>query len=678
MGRNRHTSKSRNHRQDEQSRQYVVPPQLRDAYREFVKSVQEAEAAANAAAAITSTNPKDHLDLSGAAQLLGKYPVLSNYLKGIMQREEARKQAMGDTSGGVPFAVSYAVPGTEGFFPDYAAGKHGPPTGSHPQDTGALGGWTIGGPKSGKVPQGVANAATLRYLADTNSWVRAAINTRRQQIGRADIAVVPADERKRWNRDVLKRIQRLLDQPNELRDSYRTLIEPVLEDILVLDRGCISKNMTPQRQPAYLYYEDGATIKIYTDWDGSDKKPHYLYEDPSENGQRKVPLFNDELICISANPATYRLGLSPVQWLRTTIDAEMRAIRSAEHYVDMKPPPHIVQVPGAHQTQITNLRNNYDAEIAGRKELFWMGGDNAVQVHPLTSSARENQWLEWQQYLAKKIAVAFQLAPQQFGFTEDVNRSSGEIQQQIFEDSGLIPLLLLLEEYLNRELLMDFAPRYPDGRANLDAINLRIIYPEISEGERAIHAGRAAEIAQQSMAGLPSATINQILLMRGEEPVPGGNTYWVMTKDGPMPWLTYDKDFGDWNPLASLGGMLGAQDPFGGPDEDQDEEGAKGGTNKKPDNPSDAEQGQAQSAKTPKTPSTGKAPKKRPSAPQAPSQGDQSSASGLVEAPNFNASVNLPNRVGEQGTPTAKRYDVRKPGRHWSPTWFNRDYEETD
>lgn len=674
MGRNNRSRKSRNHRSDDrQTRQYVVPPQLHEAYRALVKSVQEAEAAADAAAAITTRNPQDHLDLSSAVQLLNQHPQLTNYLKGIMQREEARRQAMGE--GTVPFAVSYAVPGTEGFFPDVTRGKHGPPTGSHPQDTGALGGWTIGGPRSGKVPQGVANAATLRYLADTNSWVRAAINVRRQQIGRADIAVVPADERKRWNRDVLKRVQRLLDQPNELRDSYRTLIEPVLEDILVLDRGCISKNMTPKRQPAYLYYEDGATIKIYTDWDGSDKKPHYLFEDPSENGSHKVPLYNDELICISANPATYRLGLSPVQWLRTTIDAEMRAIKSAEHYVDMKPPPHIVQVPGAHQTQITNLRNNYDAEIAGRKELFWMGGDNAIQVHPLTSSARENQWLEWQKYLAQKIAVAFQLAPQQFGFTEDVNRSSGEIQQQIFEDTGLIPLLLLLEEYLNRELLVDFAPRYPDGRANLDAINLRIIYPEISEGERAIHAGRAAEIAQQSMAGLPSATINQILLMRGEEPVPGGNTFWVNTKDGPVPWLTYDKDFGDWNPLASLGGMLGAQDPFGGPDESQDEEGAKGGSNKEPEDPRDA----ANAAKNPpaQSPATGKAPK-RPAATQAPSQGTASGAAGMAETANVNASANLPNRVGGEKPLAAKGYDVRKPGRHWSPTWFNRDYEGTD
>lgn len=669
MGRSRRS----NHQSRKQpNRSVVVPPELRDAYKLLVQSVREAEATAQAKAQITGGTANDYVELAGAVQLLNQQPQLANYLKGIMQREEARKQAMGE--GGIPFSVSYAVPGTEGFLPDYLAGKHGPPTGSHPQDTGALGGWTIGGPRTGKVPQGVANAQALRFLADSNSWVRAAINVRRQQIGRADIAVVPADERKKWNRDIMRKLQRLLDQPNELRDSYRTLMEPVIEDILVLDRGCISKNMDPKRRPVYLYYEDGATIKIFTDWDGSDKKPRYLYEEPGSNENRKVPLFNDELICISANPATYRLGLSPVQWLRTTIDAEMRAIRSAEHYVDMKPPPHLVQIPGAHQTQITNLRNNYDSEVAGRKELFWMGGDNPVQVHPLTSSARENQWLEWQKYLAQKIAIAFQLAPQQFGFTEDVNRSSGEIQQQIFEDTGLIPLLLLLEEYLNRELLLDFAPRYPDGRANLDAINLRIIYPQVSEAERALHAATAAQVAAQSMAGMPSATINQILLMRGEEPVPGGNTFWVLTKDGPMPWLTYDQDYGDWNPLASLGGMMGAQDPLGGPDEAQDEDGAKGGKNEKPSNPAADASSQTEAQSAAKKPGRSS----RPAAPGGPRQGDTSSAAGDVEAPNFNASVKYPNGgSGERPTAT-KRYDARRPGRHWSPTWFNRDYDNSN
>lgn len=634
--------------------QSSIPSELQDVFRSFKREVERANDVATEQAKLKQRQPNEFLDYGHAIKILNENPRLTNFLEGIVQRREAEAQALGRESG-IPFAASYAVPGMEDSF--FAQKRTGPPTGSHPQASSAATGWWSTGGASSNAPQGVNNAQQLRYFADNNEWVRAAINIRRQQVGRADIAVLPHNERKTWNRQVMKKLQRLLDQPNIYRDSYRSLIEPVIEDILVLDRGAISKNMTPGgrrgggRVPTELYYEDGATIKVYTDWDGNPKKPRYLYEETGTNV--KVPLRNDELICMSMNPATYRLGLSPVQFLRQTIQAEMRAIQSATHIVDMKPAPHIVQIPGAHQTQITNLKNNYDSEVAGRKELFWMGGENEAKVFSLTFSARDNQWLEWQQWLARKIATAFQISPQQFGFTADINKATGQTQQEIYEDTGLIPLLLLLEEYLNRELLMDFCPLLDDGRADLEALNLRIVYPEISEAERTLHAERAAEIAEKTMGGLPTATVNQILMMRGEEPVPGGNTFWVKTATGAVPWLTYDHDYGDWSPLASLGGFMGAQDVFGGPDEESDDDAEKGGPNEKPEAagaPAGGSSGSGSGSKKPDSSGV--------------KGGDESSASGLSEAPNFNASaaVKLPSPPVMR-----KSRDLRRPGHRWNP-----------
>lgn len=1011
---------TRNNKRAQQS----IPPELQDVFRSFKREVDRANDAANEQAKLKQRQPQEFLDYGQAIKILNTNPRLTSYLEGIMQRHQAEAQALG-TDGGIPFAASYAVPGMENSF--FAQKRSGPPTGSHPQSNSAATGWWSTGGTSSAVPQGVNNAQQLRYFADNNEWVRAAINIRRQQVGRADIAVLPHNERKTWNRQVMKKLQRLLDQPNMYRDSYRSLIEPIIEDVLVLDRGCldgrepivladgttrpigdivrqraevevlalneetgalepkritgwyrnrlgnrqwvkvshaharnlgrhgrvacwftddhqlltehgwkqikhiapservvtrfsapnasqaqlfdgmllgdsslesrsgssraalrtthcakqrgwleakyaalpcfeksnvsatargqlrqsawshpwleeqrerwypngrkivpanlelsaltvaawymddgslgvrryiandgenreyhvamfatcgftyedqlrlaqlltawgvethvqrqgeycslyvgakaarilfdriapyvvpdmryklppqasaydatlwdlgdpvpyldtitvipgnpaggrnpvpqttycidvadhhnfiasglvahncISKNMTPGgrrgggRVATELYYEDGATIKVYTDWDGNPKKPRYLYEEVGTN--TKVPLRNDELICISMNPATYRLGLSPVQFLRQTIQAEMRAIQSATHIVDMKPAPHIVQIPGAHQTQITNLKNNYDSEVAGRKELFWMGGENEAKVFSLTFSARDNQWLEWQQWLARKIATAFQISPQQFGFTADINRSNGEIQQQLYEDTGLIPLLLLLEEYLNRELLMDFCPLLDDGRADLEALNLRIVYPEVSEAERALHAERAADIAQKTMGGLPTATVNQILMMRGEEPVPGGNTFWIKTSTGAVPWLTYDHDYGDWSPLASLGGFMGAQDVLSGPDEESEDDGATGGDNENPEQVGAPAGGSASSGAGAKKPDSSGV-----------KGGDESSASGLSGTPSFNAAAPL--KPAEPHL-WKKKQDLRRPGHRWNPA--ARDFDE--
>lgn len=484
-------------------------------------------------------------NLAEAGDVLNRYPQLVRYLTTVSERQQARA-AQTDL-------LQLA----------------GSPTGSHPQVQPLASYWS-----GTKEPIGVPNARVMRDLADKDPWVRAAINVRRQQIGRADIAVVPANEMKPYNKTLMRKVQKLLDQPNEMRDSYRSLIEPVIEDILVLDRGVITKDMTVGRQPQGLYYEDGSTISIYPAWDGKPTSYRYLYQEPGSN--KKVPLRNDECIVFMACPASHRYGLSPVQVLYETIQSDLAATKSAKDMVDMKPPPHLLQILGATDSQLRNLRTMYEAEIMGRKELFLLGGSSEAKLFSLTASAKDNQWLEWQIYLVRKIAAVFQVSPQQLGVTFDINKSTGDVQQQIFEDTGLIPLLLLLEEQLNRELLADFAPQLANDRSDLDALNLRIVYPEISETARQLHAERAIDIAVKGLGGLPSMTLNQVLLMRGEQPVDGGNTFYFPNPSlGAQPWLSYDGgDTGDYTPLE-MGGQQGGQDPAGGPTDNPDERKAK-------------------------------------------------------------------------------------------------------
>lgn len=506
-----------------------MAPDVARAYQELLTALQHADTLATQQGA-TSSMPV--ASLHEAQDVLNRYPQLRQYLNTVKEREDTRTSLMQ---------------------------LAGPPTNSHPQAQPLASYWS-----GTKDPIGVPNARILRDLADKDPWVRAAINVRRQQIGRADVAVVPANELKPYNKGLMKSIQKLLDQPNNMRDTYRSLIEPIIEDILVLDRGVLTKDMTADRKPVGLYYEDGATISIYPAWSGNPNEYRYLYEAPG--GNLKVPLRNDECIVFIACPASHRYGLSPVQVLYETIQADIAATKSAKNLVDMKPPPHLLQIPGATPSQLLAMRTMYEAEIAGRKELFLLGGSSEAKLFSLTASARDNQWLEWQIYLVRKIAAVFQVSPQQLGVTFDINKSTGDVQQQIFEDTGLIPLLLLLEEQLNRELLADFAPTLPGDRADLEALNLRIVYPEISETARQLHAERAIDIASKGLAGLPSMTLNQVLLMRGEQPVDGGNTFfWPSQAVGPMPWLSYDGgNTGDYTPPA-MGGQQGAQDPAGGP-----------------------------------------------------------------------------------------------------------------
>lgn len=526
---------------------------LRDAYTQFANEVQLSQRMAEERARLSGLPVESVLDLRNAGRVLDQYPQLVRYLDHLRDREALRQEAMNT---GLPVDVTRANP-----------------TGSIRGDaSGMLGGWAGSGIGKNK-PIGVHNVRQLRDWSDHDEWVSAAKAFLCGKVSRADIAVLPLDERKPYNRKAMKSMQLLLDQPNELRDEWPFLMYMFVNDYLTLGQGAITKSMTlSSRLPMAIYAEDAANIKIYPAWSGDPDEPRYLFEQGSYGLQsNKKPLRNDECILAFCNPATYRFGLGPVQVLADTIEADLRATATALRMVEQKPPGSVVSLPGWSQQAILKLRSDYETEIAGRRELLFLGGSNAAHVFPLVFSPKDNQFLEYQQYLVRKISAVFQVSTIDLNMTQDVNRATAQAQQEISDSKGFVPLLLTIETYFNTELVADFAPRLPYGRFDLNALNLRIVFPEVSEAARMLHAEKMIALAKDGLVGLPSFTLNQVLMLRGEETVEGGNTFWVMTTNGPMPWLSYDKKNGDHlDSSLATGGAVGSQDAAGGPTTDDE------------------------------------------------------------------------------------------------------------
>lgn len=625
-------------------------------------------------AADADTARETRAALSSLVQLtpdvLARMPDLAGRLHEVAQLADERLRAGGLAAGGSAIPTAMATRSAS-----HMDLLREAPTGSSPVASGNASGWAGMGLASVRHDaMGVPNADYLRRLAVKNPWVQAAITTRKQQIGRADITVMPDDPLTAFDASIQDAVEDLLNYPNELKDSYRSLIEPTIDDILTLDRGCISKDLDARGVPHHLYVEDGATIRIFADWKGEPDKPHYLFVPPGSapglvGSDQGVALLNDQLICIMANAASYRFGLAPTQVLLDTIRGDLAATEKAMALVRDVPPPHLVNVKtsagsGVAQQTIDRIRTEYERRIAGQREVMFMGADD-LQVYPLIFSLKDNQFMEWQTYLARKICAVFQISPQQIGITFDINKATAETQQDVFEDSGLIPLMLLLEEFLNRELLADFAPkRRQDGRPDMRKLNLRVFYPEISELARMRHAERVIKTAASGLASLPLLTPNDANEMLGKEPIPGGNTRWVMTTNGPMPWLSYDNDYGNYGTFPTPGD-LGAQDPEGGVDED---------------------------AAEPKDVSNEQADRSNPTAGGETTVGNDSTGNG--DQPNLNDADNNPVSNGNQsnssgsssgksarrplrrtGAPTPRPVpmwllracDARKPGAQWSP-----------
>ncbi len=360
---------------------------------------------------------------------------------------------------------------------------------------------------SGKV--GKSNVQTFRHWAEHSEWVRGAINIRRSQISSAEWGIVPFDQTKPFPKREAKRLKEFFLTPNPRNDSFRTFIEPVIEDILVLDAGCIEKVRNLKGEVVEMWPVDGGTVRVSSKWDGDPEEPrYYWYPDWKERASWK----NRDFMYMVANPRTYSpIGLSNLETLKLTIEAELYGHEYNRRQVAGAAPDGVMDLgEGITRDQIREFQAFFESEVAGKGAIGFIGGTKNPKWIPFRSSNRDMQFLEWQVYLVRKIAVVFGLSPQDLGVTFDVNRSTAEIQLQVSEDRGLRPLMAMLQDYLTEEIVWDDAFGGPGNNLafRFTALNLK-------------ETTAKAQINKLALAGTPWKTVNEARIEDGREPLKG-------------------------------------------------------------------------------------------------------------------------------------------------------------
>ncbi|MBA3875595.1 MAG: hypothetical protein C0498_01440 [Anaerolinea sp.] len=402
---------------------------------------------------------------------------------------------------------------------------------------GGLFGWdgdiaVRGAAFTGPLPK--PSVAHLRRWSRRNPWVRAAIDLRRSQVGRGRWDIVPVESGVDVPEGAIAAAKALLRNPNPKGESFRTLIEQVVEDLLVLDQGCIEKELTVGGrlrvggvQPiAYLWGVDGGTIRFDPEWDGSDTSAPRYYQFDLQG--REVQRFrNDELVCMMERPVTYSpLGLSALEVLADTIEGDLAAAEYNRRAVRQATPPGLLDLgEGIRPDAVDSFRAYWDAEIAGRSQIAIIGGGKGAKWTQLSQSNSDMQYMEWLTYLARKICAVFHVQPQDIGIAFDVNRSQGQVNAEFTEEHGYAPLMELVAEYLTREVVASFHPlltfRFSDlGRHSNQA---------------------AAEYYSKALGGLSWVRPNDALAERGDPPLDRyGDELWVpVPKAGPVPMSLY-------------------------------------------------------------------------------------------------------------------------------------------
>ncbi len=299
-------------------------------------------------------------------------------------------------------------------------------------------------------------AVNLRRFAET-PVARRAINLVKDRVASMDwqirvrrgysAAEVPEAEVR------MNALRRALEQPNA-SDSFRTLFEQVLEDVLVGGFGAVEMRATGDAaSPFELYAVDGAVVQVNPKWDGDPDVAHFGFQTGQLGAGSVTPLKDDELMYIRLNPRTHTaFGLGRLEVAFEAIGQFLSANRYAGKLASNSVVQYALWLNDATPEQHDRLIRWWQDEIEGTGRVPVLSCENKPEVLRFAGGTDADLRIQWQEFLIRMIANAFELPPMMLGLSNDVNKSTaGELADEAFE-SAVKPVAKLLAEHISRDV----------------------------------------------------------------------------------------------------------------------------------------------------------------------------------------------------------------------------------
>lgn len=240
-------------------------------------------------------------------------------------------------------------------------------------------------------------------------------------------------------------------------DSFGTLIEQVLEDVLV-SGGAIETQLSGDAlRPLWMWPVDGLSIQIYPGWTGGSDEARYAQQvgqGAYSGGGTTIPLRDDELIYVRPNPSTATpFGLAPLEVAFISIAHQLAVGEFAGNLSANKNPSILINMGDDIDRETLQAFRAYwanDIEGQGRTPVVGFKGGGVERLFPEGDTAL---MLKYQDFLKAEIATSFDLSPQNLGVERDVNRSNGETSQERDWDQAIKPRAVELAFYLTRQAL---------------------------------------------------------------------------------------------------------------------------------------------------------------------------------------------------------------------------------
>ena len=297
-------------------------------------------------------------------------------------------------------------------------------------------------------------AANLRRFAETPA-ARRAINCIKDRIACMDwrIELRPGTEVKGYSTKRVKNLTRALELPNE-SDSFRTMIEQVIEDVLVGGFGALEMEAGDEDQPVRLYPVDGATIQVNPQWSGEPDAPRYAQVTGKLGNGALTPLLDSELMYVRLNPRTHSVfGLGKVEVAFESISNFLASHRYAGRLASNSVVQYALWLNERTPEQHERLIRWWQDEVEGTGRVPILSSESKPEVLRFAGGTDADLRLEWQQFQLTMIANAFDLPAMILGVSQDVNRSTAsEFAQEAFQ-SAVVPLAKLIADHITRDVI---------------------------------------------------------------------------------------------------------------------------------------------------------------------------------------------------------------------------------
>jgi len=322
------------------------------------------------------------------------------------------------------------------------------------------------------------DVSRLRSLA-TCEWVTMCTNTIIEEVAQVPWEIVPKDpdlqesppERLQTEID---EVEDFFNNPNDNKgETINTILRAFTRDSLELDAGTLVKGFSEksydrsgssyklkpegQRDLAELWARDGGTFLKDIDIYGVEN----AYWQYSWNNPAATPeAFDvDEIVYAIRNPRSYSpYGWAETQSCETILNLLINSVFSnATMFQEYAVPSGIVSFTGTEEEE-QRLRAYMRTEIKGRFHKVAVLNKDAKFV-PLAYTAKDMDFLEGQKWFGRMVWAIYKLTPTELGYQDEIRETGKAMSQQssIHKRKAVVPLLRLIEQTMNEQILNEFS-----------------------------------------------------------------------------------------------------------------------------------------------------------------------------------------------------------------------------